>query len=27
VIANSLKEHLQSFELPLSLEHRDITRE
>jgi RNase adapter protein RapZ len=27
VIATSLKEHLQSFELPLSLEHRDITRE
>jgi RNase adapter protein RapZ len=27
VIANSLKEHLQSFELPLSIEHRDIARE
>jgi UPF0042 nucleotide-binding protein len=27
VIANILKEHLQTFELPLSIEHRDITRE
>jgi UPF0042 nucleotide-binding protein len=27
VIANTLKEHLQSFELPLSIEHRDILRE
>jgi UPF0042 nucleotide-binding protein len=27
VIANSLKGHLQSFELPLSIEHRDIARE
>jgi UPF0042 nucleotide-binding protein len=27
VIANSLKEHLKSFDLPLSLENRDITRE
>jgi UPF0042 nucleotide-binding protein len=27
VIANTLKEHLQSFELPFTIEHRDIARE
>ncbi len=27
VIANVLKDHLQSFKLPLTIEHRDIMRE